>query len=69
MYSNGIHLRMTGRDHLDRDTGQVKIDKYVTVHDSGTILNPLLKDGQTYGAFAWGVGCAYAPTSPQPSSA
>lgn len=43
---------------IDRDTGQVRIDKYVTVHDSGTILNPLLKDGQTYGAFAWGVGCA-----------
>ncbi|MDP6426747.1 MAG: molybdopterin-dependent oxidoreductase [Rhodospirillales bacterium] len=43
---------------IDRDTGQVHIDKYVTVHDSGTILNPLLKDGQTYGAFAWGVGCA-----------
>ncbi len=43
---------------IDRDTGQVRIDKYVTMHDSGTILNPLLKDGQTYGAFAWGVGCA-----------
>ena len=43
---------------IDRDTAQVRIDKYVTMHDSGVILNPLLKDGQTYGAFAWGVGCA-----------
>ena len=43
---------------IDRDTGQVRIDKYVTMHDSGTILNPLLKDGQTYGAYAWAVGCA-----------
>ncbi len=43
---------------IDSDTGKVQIDKYVTMHDSGTILNPMLKDGQTYGAFAWGVGCA-----------
>ena len=43
---------------VDRNTGQVRIDKYVTMHDSGTILNPMLKDGQTYGSFAWAVGCA-----------
>ncbi len=43
---------------IDRDTGAVKIDKYVTTHDSGTILNPLIADGQVFGAFAWGVGCA-----------
>ena len=42
---------------IDRDTGQVKIDKYVTTHDSGNILNPLIYDGQIYGAFAWAVGC------------
>jgi 2-furoyl-CoA dehydrogenase large subunit len=43
---------------IDRDTGQVRIDKYVTSHDSGTILNPLILKGQVYGAFAWAVGCA-----------
>jgi len=43
---------------IDRDTGEVKIDKYVTTHDSGTLLNPLIADGQVYGAFAWAVGCA-----------
>jgi 2-furoyl-CoA dehydrogenase large subunit len=43
---------------IDRDTGAVKIDKYVTTHDSGKLLNPLIADGQVYGAFAWGVGCA-----------
>ena len=43
---------------IDRDTGQVIIDEYVTTHDSGNILNPLIYDGQTYGAFAWAVGCA-----------
>lgn len=43
---------------IDRDTGKVRIDEYVTTHDSGKILNPLIADGQVYGAFAWGVGCA-----------
>jgi 2-furoyl-CoA dehydrogenase large subunit len=43
---------------VDRDTGEVRIDKYVTMHDSGTLLNPLIADGQIYGAFAWAVGCA-----------
>ena len=43
---------------VDRDTGEVRIDKYVTVHDSGRRLNPMLVDGQVYGAYAWGVGAA-----------
>ncbi len=43
---------------IDRDTGEVRIDKYVTMHDSGKLLNPLLADGQVHGAFAWAVGCA-----------
>jgi 2-furoyl-CoA dehydrogenase large subunit len=43
---------------IDRDTGEVKIDRYVTTHDSGKLLNPLLANGQVYGAFAWGVGAA-----------
>jgi 2-furoyl-CoA dehydrogenase large subunit len=43
---------------VDRDTAQVRIDKYVTMHDSGKLLNPLIANGQVYGAFAWGVACA-----------
>ena len=43
---------------VDRVTGAVRIDRYVTTHDSGKLLNPLLADGQIYGAFGWGVGCA-----------
>ncbi len=43
---------------IDKDTGQISIDRYVTMHDSGTLLNPLLAQGQIYGAFSWGVGCA-----------
>ncbi|MEE8333432.1 MAG: molybdopterin cofactor-binding domain-containing protein, partial [Alphaproteobacteria bacterium] len=43
---------------IDRDTGQIRIDKYVTMHDSGKLLNPLIANGQVHGAFAWAVGCA-----------
>ncbi len=43
---------------INRDTGAVRIDKYVTLHDAGRILNPLIAEGQIYGSFGWGVGCA-----------
>jgi 2-furoyl-CoA dehydrogenase large subunit len=43
---------------IDRDTGQLRIDKYVTMHDAGRILNPALLDGQVRGGFANAVGAA-----------
>lgn len=43
---------------VDPETGAVRILKYVTVHDSGTILNPLLVEGQIYGGAAHGMGGA-----------
>ena len=41
---------------IERDTGRVRIDRYVTTHDAGRILNPALADGQIRGAFAQGLG-------------
>jgi 2-furoyl-CoA dehydrogenase large subunit len=43
---------------IDRDTGRVHIDRYVTMHDAGRILNPALVDGQIRGGFAHAVGAA-----------
>ena len=43
---------------IDRDTGKARIDRYVTAHDAGTLLNPALADGQIRGGFAQGVGAA-----------
>jgi 2-furoyl-CoA dehydrogenase large subunit len=43
---------------VDRVTGKVRIDHYVTMHDAGTILNPALLDGQVRGGFAHAVGAA-----------
>ena len=43
---------------VDPDTGRVRIDRYITAHDAGRILNPALADGQIRGAFAQGLGAA-----------
>jgi len=40
------------------ETGAVKVLNYVTVHDAGRLLNPLLADGQIYGGLAFGLGSA-----------
>jgi 2-furoyl-CoA dehydrogenase large subunit len=43
---------------VDRETGVVTVLDYVTVHDAGRLLNPLLADGQVRGGFAHGAGAA-----------
>jgi 2-furoyl-CoA dehydrogenase large subunit len=52
---------------IDRDTGAVRIDKYVTMHDCGRVLHPAMVAGQITGGLAHAVGAAlyeefaYAP--------
>ena len=53
----GFAFDMCGVE-VDRATGRVRIDRYVTAHDAGTLLNPALADGQICGAFAQGLGAA-----------
>jgi 2-furoyl-CoA dehydrogenase large subunit len=43
---------------VDRTTLQTRIDRYVTMHDCGTILHPAMVDGQVCGGFAQAVGAA-----------
>lgn len=43
---------------IDRVTGEVRIDRYVTMHDCGTILHPGMVDGQIRGGFGQGFGAA-----------
>jgi 2-furoyl-CoA dehydrogenase large subunit len=43
---------------VDRITGAVRIDKYVTMHDCGKILHPGMVAGQVTGGFAHAVGAA-----------
>ncbi|MBI2741241.1 MAG: xanthine dehydrogenase family protein molybdopterin-binding subunit [Rhodospirillales bacterium] len=41
---------------IDDDTGQLSIVRYVAVDDVGTVINPLLAEGQMHGGIAQGVG-------------
>ncbi len=43
---------------VERETGEVRVLDYVTVHDAGRLLNPLLADGQVMGGFAHGLAAA-----------
>ena len=43
---------------IDRVTGQVRIGKYAVGHDCGTIINPDIVHGMTYGGIAHGIGAA-----------
>ncbi|WP_336489448.1 xanthine dehydrogenase family protein molybdopterin-binding subunit [Methylobacterium nigriterrae] len=43
---------------VDPDLGAVEILDYVIVEDGGTLVNPLVVDGQIYGGLAQGIGTA-----------
>lgn len=54
-YANGAH----GVElEVDPGTGGVTILRYVVVHDSGRLVNPMIVDGQVHGAVTLGIGHA-----------
>ena len=60
---------------VNRKTGKVKIRKMVVVDDCGTVINPLLAEGQVHGGVAQGIAQAlyeqvcYDPSTGQPITA
>ncbi len=52
----GVHAMLV---EVDRETLQVKILRYVVVHDCGRVINPLILDGQIHGGVAQGIGNAF----------
>ena len=52
-YPNGCHVVEV---EIDPETGELEITRYVAVDDVGTVLNPLLLDGQLHGGIMQGVG-------------
>jgi carbon-monoxide dehydrogenase large subunit len=54
-FANGCHICEV---EVDPDTGDVRIDRYTGVDDSGVIINPLLFEGQIHGGLAMGIGQA-----------
>jgi aerobic carbon-monoxide dehydrogenase large subunit len=55
LFPFGAHVAMV---EVDRETGRVRIVKYVSVADSGFLVNPLLAQGQVHGGLAQGIGQA-----------
>jgi aerobic carbon-monoxide dehydrogenase large subunit len=51
----GTHLSVA---EVDTQTGQARLLRHVTVDDAGTVLNPLLAEGQRHGGIAQGVAQA-----------
>ena len=54
-FPNGCHI---AEIEIDPGTGALEILNYVVVDDFGTILNPLLLEGQIHGGLAQGIGQA-----------
>ncbi len=52
-YCNGTHICEA---EVDPETGHVRLIRYIVVHDSGRIINPMIVDGQVMGAVAHGIG-------------
>jgi len=51
----GAHVAVV---EVDTETGEVRLERIIAVDDAGTVLNPLLLDGQRHGGIAQGVAQA-----------
>ncbi len=54
-HSNGVHIAVV---QVDEETGHVEVQRYAVAHDCGTVINPMLVDGQIHGGVAHGIGNA-----------
>jgi carbon-monoxide dehydrogenase large subunit len=54
--ASGVHAMIV---EVDPETAAVVIKRYLVVHDCGTIINPLLVEGQIHGGVAHGIGNAF----------
>jgi carbon-monoxide dehydrogenase large subunit len=54
-FSNGVHLCEV---EVDPETGVVRVVAYSAVDDIGTVINPMIVEGQLHGAVAQGAGQA-----------
>ena len=54
-WSNGAHAGVVS---VRISTGEIRIEDYVVVHDCGTMINPMIIDGQVHGGVAQGIAGA-----------
>lgn len=54
-YPNGCHIAEV---EIDPETGEITIARYVMVNDFGTLVNPMIVEGQLHGGVVQGIGQA-----------
>jgi len=54
-FPNGCHIAEV---EIDPDTGAIAVVRYAMVNDFGTLINPLLAEGQAHGGIVQGIGQA-----------
>jgi len=54
-FPNGCHVAEV---EIDPDTGQIDVVRYFMVNDFGTLINPMLVEGQAHGGVVQGIGQA-----------
>ena len=54
-FPNGCHIAEV---EIDRDTGEIQVVRYFMVNDFGTVINPMLVEGQAHGGVVQGIGQA-----------
>jgi len=54
-FANGMHAAIV---ETDPETADIRILRYCVIHDCGTMINPMIVEGQVHGGVAQGVGGA-----------
>ena len=54
-FPSGVHIAEV---EIDPETGVTSIDRWTAVDDFGTIINPMIVEGQVHGGLAQGIGQA-----------
>jgi CO/xanthine dehydrogenase Mo-binding subunit len=54
--ASGVHAMIV---EVDPETLMVEIKRYLVVHDCGTVINPMILEGQIHGGVAQGIGNAF----------
>lgn len=58
-FASGMHAAIV---EIDRDTSEITIERYCVVHDCGTLINPMIVEGQVHGGVAQGIAGALYET-------
>jgi aerobic carbon-monoxide dehydrogenase large subunit len=55
-WASGVHACIV---EVDVDTGMIHPERYCIVHDCGTLINPMVVEGQVHGGVAQGIGGSF----------